>query len=93
MCVFPAPNSARLARNFPLFRLIPGYLRLFTPDPVKIFLINLLAPNRNGERVRLPAGRQALARIGRRLPAGRQASPTAPCAYLHLLAATCAFFR
>jgi hypothetical protein len=22
MCVFPAPNSARLARNFPLFRLI-----------------------------------------------------------------------
>jgi hypothetical protein len=30
MCVFPAPNSARLARNFPLFRLIPGYLRLFT---------------------------------------------------------------
>ena len=80
MCVFPAPNSARLARNFPLFRLIPGYLRLFTPIPRAFFSHQPVRPHpQRGERA------PSRASVG--------ASPTALCAYLRQLAATCAFFR
>jgi hypothetical protein len=37
MCVFPAPNSARFAGDFPLFTAIYGYLHLFTPVPRAFF--------------------------------------------------------
>jgi hypothetical protein len=100
MCVFPAPNSARLGRNFPLFRLIPGYLRLFTPiysclqlftpDPVKIFS-HQPARSQPQRGARAPACRQAGPRVHRSAPACRQAGlADRP---LRLLAPTCSHLR